>query len=135
MQLPDEHSAPIVQDAPFVLMHVPLKPGTSHALPAGHIAEPQQTPSTQLRPLPQLASVAHAPPRPVAGTHALAVQTKPFAQSASAAQIDLHDAVSHVNPPHAFGTSLHLPVPSQVLAWVSTPIVHEFALHGVPTAA
>jgi hypothetical protein len=127
------HSAPVVQAVPCTFAHVPFFAGVAHELPASHIALPQQTPSVQKSPVEHVPEAAHGSPSPGAGTHAPSLQRFPAAQSVSAVHVDLHDATSHPYVPHARGMSLHLPPPSQVLAWVSIPAEHAFWLHaGLP---
>lgn len=41
---------------------------------------------------------------------------------------DLHAVLPQAYAPHALGTSLHLPAPSQKLAWVSVAPAQAFAL-------
>ena len=117
-----------MQASASLFAHTPFFAGSEHALPPGQVAVPQQTPSVQKREPSQGVVLLQGWPRPGAGTQVVPLHTKPAAQSAVTPHVVLQVALPHANAPHSFGTSLHLPTPSQKLACVSTPAVQALVL-------
>lgn len=75
MQLPESHSAALLQVVEFFFAHLPLFV-PAHVLPAPQSALSQQTPSVQNKPLGHDALVVHDEPVPARGTHLNAVASQ-----------------------------------------------------------
>ncbi len=112
-----------------------------HALQGAQLAVPQQTPSTQVNPMPlkqssvelQLSPFpANVPQWPVCTS-----QTVPVLHWLSIVQVPQHVPPLHVYCPHVFvaGTgAVHVPAPSQVFALVCRDAVQVASAHLVPRA-
>lgn len=116
---------------PATVLQTPSFPDTSHAAHCASHAVSQHTPSTQW-PLAQSDVVAHVVPFAAAGTHMPALHTLGALQSVLVLQTVLHETVPHPYGAHAFGTSLHSPMPLQVDVWRSMPAEHEKLPHAAP---
>ena len=75
-------------------LQVPCLPGTAHERQLGHIADPQQNPSTQL-PLRHSPGTVHALPVGFRLVHEYPRHRKPVAQSPSVVHVVLHAFVPH----------------------------------------
>jgi hypothetical protein len=116
-------------------LHIPIVPVSAHDTQLPVQAEPQQTPWAQklLWQSPaaaQLAPIGRSPHEPP-------LQTFGGAQSASAAQVDLHAATPHLKGKQELGAGVtQTPAPSHDDAGVSVmPLAGQLAApHGVPGA-
>ena len=117
--------------APFVAVHVPTLPATSHAWHCPPQATLQHTPSTHC-PVPHWFAALQAPPWETLGTHAPPEHQEAALQLASLLQVPRH-AVA----PQVYGaqvvvcTAGQFPAPLQAAASVPTPAAHEAPRHEV----
>jgi hypothetical protein len=115
------------------VVHVPANGATSHASHWPEQARSQQNPSAQMFDA-HCESNEHELPSGCFGTHwrVAPSQRLPMLQSASAAQVVLHAVVPQTYAPHdCVVTAGQEPLPAQLAASVSIPLLHEAVRHCV----
>jgi hypothetical protein len=130
----EAHAARLPCGGPEVsVVHVPALPETSHASHWPEQARSQHTPSAHAFEA-HCESSEHDVPGDCFGTHWWAVpsQRLPVLQSASTLHVVLHAVAPQAYAPQeCVVTAGHEPVPAQLAATVSTPLLHEALRHCV----
>jgi hypothetical protein len=115
------------------VVHVPALPERSHASHCPEQARSQQTLSTHSFDA-HCESSEQEVPSGCFGTHWWVVpsQRLPVLQSASALHVPLHAVAPQAYAPHECVVSAaHVPLPAQLAATVSTPLLHAAVRHCV----